>query len=210
MKDTHQETDYPIPLARLDLYNEAIIMTKFDLGSSTSYPVSIHDLSAAFGTLPSSSGLLPRNTLFHGRSQGQEFVGVFIKAAKHVVTVNEATMAIPLPSAVFVGCGKQYYIYTVKEYPCTARVQLYHYPSPNIGSDGRICAGDTPFPTCSVKTIMSAFTLFIESRFNRHLSTQKCRSFPDNVIELWKTLDGQEEFPLSELILSRANLRAWI
>ncbi len=205
-----QETDYPIPLARLDLYNEAVIMTKFDHNSSTSYPVSIHDLSAAFGTLPSSSGLLPRNTLFHGRNQGQEFVGVFIKAAKHVVTVNEATMTIPLPPAIFIGCGKRYVIHAVKEYPSAARMQLYHYPSPNVGSDGRICAGDTPFPTCNVKTIMSAWRLFLMSRFNRHLSTQKCRSFPNNIIKLWETLDGSEEFPHAELIISRANLRAWI
>lgn len=209
---THNQpgADYPIPLARLDLYNEAIIMTKFDQNSNTSYPVSIHDVAAAFGTLPTSSGLLPRNTLFHGRSQGSEFVGVWICAAKHVVTVENHSIHIPLPGAVFIGCGKQYYIHAVKEYPSVTRVQLYKYPSPNVFEDGCICAGDTPFPTASVKTIMSAFKLFLMSRFNRHLSNNRCKSYPDNIIELWKTLDGLDSFPLSELILSRANLRAWV
>ena len=184
-------------------------MTKFEHQSSTSYPVSVHDLAAAFGTLPSSSGLLPRNTLFHGRSQGQEFVGIYISAKTHVVTVNETTLTIPLPPAVFIGCGKRYCIYAVKEYPKRG-AQLYDYPSPNVSSDGRICAGDTPFPACSSRTIMSAFTLFLMSRFNGHYTSQKCKSFPGNIIELWKTLSGRDEFPLSELVLSSASLRGWI
>lgn len=209
MGNKQAQTDLPVPLARLDLYNEAIIMTKFENRASSSYPVSVHDLAAAFGTLPSSSGLLPRNTLFHGRNQGQEFVGIYISAKTHVVTVNETTLTIPLPPAVFIGCGKRYSIYAAKEYPKKGG-QLYNYPSPNVGGDGRICAGDTPFPTCSPRTIMSAFTLFVESRFNGHYTSQKCKSFPGNVIELWKTISGRDEFPLSELVLSSASLRSWI
>ena len=42
MNDKQVQTDLPVPLARLDLYNEAIIMTKFGHQSSTSYPVSIY------------------------------------------------------------------------------------------------------------------------------------------------------------------------
>lgn len=210
MKDTQLMPDLPVPLARLDLYLEAVIMTKFENNSNTSYPVSVHDLAAAFGTLPASSGLLPRNTLFHGRKGGQEFVGVYLSAKTHVVTVNDTTLTIPLPPAIFIGCGKKYRIVAIKEYPENQRVQLYHYPSPNVGSDGRICAGDTHFPACSVKTIMSAFTLFIESRFNGHYTNNKCKSFPGNVIELWKTLKKEDQFPLSELIPSSASLRAWI
>ena len=210
MNDKQVQTDLPVPLARLDLYNEAIIMTKFGHQSSTSYPVSIYDLAAAFGTLPASSGFLPRNTLFHGRNKGQEFVGIFISAQKQMVRVEEITMTIPLPPAIFIGCGKQYIIHALSSYPQSPRATLYRYPSPNVFLDGRICAGDTPFPTCSIKSIMPAFSLFIESKFNRHLVNQKCRSFPKNIIKLWKTLDGQEQFPLSELIPSTANLRTWV
>ena len=42
MNDKQLQPDLPVPLARLDLYNEAIIMTKFGHQSSTSYPVSIY------------------------------------------------------------------------------------------------------------------------------------------------------------------------
>ncbi|MGB0383662.1 MAG: hypothetical protein ACPGWR_02470 [Ardenticatenaceae bacterium] len=211
MSHDQSPTDSSIPLARLDLYNEAIILTKFGNQSSTSYPVSIHDLSAAFGTLPASSGFLPRNTLFHGRKSGQEFVGIYLPAKKQVVTVGETTIQIPLPSAIFIGCGKQYSIHAVKQYPSSRQVKLYCYPSPNVWNNGHICAGDTPFPTCNMETIVPAFKLFIKSQFNLHLVTQKCKSFPNNIVELWKALDGQDEFPHKELVPSRANyLRTWV
>lgn len=204
------EVNSPIPLARLDLYNEAIIMTKFGHNSSTSYPVSIHDLACAFGQVPASSGFLPPNTLFHGRVGGQEFMGIYFSSSTNDVTVEEETMTIPFPSAIFIGCGKQYKIYAVTSYPKNQNVVLYRYPSPNVWSDGRICAGDTPFPTCTPESIIKAFKLFIESRFNTHLSNNKCKSHPSNIISLWETLDGQEEFPITELVLSTASLRAWV
>ena len=199
-----------IPLARLDLYAEAIILTKFGHQSTTSYPVSIHDLSAAFGSLPSSSGFLPQNTLFHGRKKGQQFIGIYIPAQKQAITVDQTTMQIPLPPAIFIGCGKQYEIHATVEYPKNKRAQLYHYPSPNVWDDGRICRGDTPFPTCRPDTIHTAFKMFVESRFNNHLVTGKSRSYPQNVIELWKTLDGKEEFPLSELVPNYRTLGNWV
>ena len=210
MNNNKPKANEAIPLARLDLYAEAIILTKFGHQSSTSYPVSIHDLSAAFGTLPASSGFLPRNTLFHGRNSGQQFIGIYLPAQKQVVTVGQTAMQPPFPPGIFIGCGKQYEIHAVKQYPKNKQVQLYCFPSPNVSLDGNICAGNTLFPTCSPETIRQAYRLFIESRFNLHLVTDKCKSFPKNVVKLWKTLDGQEQFPLSELVPSVANLRRWV
>ncbi len=152
------KTDEAIPLARLDLYAEAIILTKFGYQSTTTYSVSIHDLSAAFGSLPTSSGFLPRNTLFHGRKKGKQFIGVYIPAQIATVTLHRA-MRIPLPPAIFIGCGRQYDIHAVAEYPKNKRARLYHYPSPNVWDDGHICAGETRFPICRPDTIHTAFKM---------------------------------------------------
>ncbi|MGB0388384.1 MAG: hypothetical protein ACPGWR_26490 [Ardenticatenaceae bacterium] len=146
-----------------------------------------------------------------GRQGGRQFIGIYIPALSTTVTVNQTTMQIPLPPAIFIGCGKRYDIHAVKQYPKNKHPQLYCYPSPNVGADnGGICRGDAPFPTCRPDTIHKAFKMFVESRFNNHLVTGKSKSFPQNVIELWKTLDGKEEFPMSELVPSYKTLGNWI
>ncbi len=207
---TTETTETTVPLARLDLYEQAIILTKFEAQSTITYPVSIHDLAAIFGSLPKSSGFLPRNTLFHGRRRGKLLAAIYIPPKIAAVRVEETMITIPLPPAVFIGCGKQYDIHAVKQYPNNKHAPLYRYPTPNVWNNGSICAGDTPFPTCRLDTINAAFRMFIESGFNLHLVTGKCKSFPKNVIEFWKTLEDKKEFPLSELILSATSLRTWI
>jgi hypothetical protein len=59
----------------------------------------------------------------------------------------------------------------------------------------------TPFPDCSPQTIETALNLFMEnSLFNGDLSRNKCRSYPDDVRQLWAALEGKKRFPLSELV----------
>ena len=204
------EAETTIPLARLDLYQQAIILTKFEAQSTITHPVAMSDLAAVFGSLPKSSGFLPRNALFHGRRRGKLFAAIYIPPKIAAVRVEQMTIEIPLPSAVFIGCGKMYDIHAVKQYPNNKHAPLYRYPSPNVWNNGSICAGDTPFPTCRLDTINAAFRMFIESQFNLHLVTDKCKSFPKNVIELWKSLEGEEQFPVDELILSASSLRSWV
>lgn len=204
------EAETTIPLARLDLYQQAIILTKFENQSTITHPVSIHDLAAVFASLPKSSGFLPKNTLFHGRRGGKLYAAIYIPPQKQAVRVEQITIEIPLPPAVLIGCGKMYDIHAVKQYPNNKHAPLYRYPSPNVWNNGSICAGDTPFPTCRLDTINAAFKMFIKSQFNLHLVTGKCKSFPKNVIEFWGSLEGQEEFPLAELVLSASSLRSWV
>ncbi|MFW6063840.1 MAG: hypothetical protein ACOC9V_06645, partial [Chloroflexota bacterium] len=55
------------PRARLDLYEEAVILTRYEgADRRTSYPVAVDGLVAAFSRVPLSSGLLPANCLFWG------------------------------------------------------------------------------------------------------------------------------------------------
>ncbi len=52
-------------LARLDLFNEAIVLTRYEEGVERScFEVGPDELAAAFAGLPIGTGLLPRECLF--------------------------------------------------------------------------------------------------------------------------------------------------
>jgi hypothetical protein len=56
-----------------------------------------------------------------------------------------------------------------------------------------------------------ALTLFWEgSFFNSHLSQGKCRTEVKDVRKLWRKLDGQKRFPLTELLPMNKTLRSLI
>jgi PRTRC genetic system protein B len=200
-----------LPLVRLDFYDSAVILSRYHEGAPpavTAYPVSMTDVAAACAQLAVSTGLLPPETLFW-RSQGNVVsLAVFVPARPWLVQAGEERLLVPLPAFIFSGRERQYSVYAVKERPVDGRALLYHFPAPNVHSDGRICAGSAPFPDCRPESIYDALRLFLEgSRFNNDLSTNKCRAFPNNVGELWRKLDGKRKFPLKELVPMQQQLR---
>ena len=202
------------PLVRLDFHTTGIIMSQYDTesGGLVTYPVSTSDVAAACGGFPTASDLLPRDTLFWGRQGPQTKLGIYIPARRWPVLLTHGqSYHIPLPPFVFVGLGNVYYVYAVKQRPQSNRTHLYHFPSPNIYSNGRICPGNTPFPDCATTTIQTALALFLtDSRFSSHLASGRCHGHPQDVRELWQALDGKRRFPKDQLIPMNHYLSALI
>lgn len=196
------------PHARLDLYDEAVVLTRYEGdGRHTSYPVAIYDLVAAFSRVPVSSGLLPANCLFWGRENGQTRIAIYVPDRRWRLQTAERTFHIRLPPLVFLGAGVQYRIYAVKRRPLVMPFEFYHCPTPNVHLDGVICQGSVPFPACASDTIEQALSLFLEgSLFNGDLAAGKCESFPDDVRKLWIQLVGAKRFPTGELVVTRTRL----
>lgn len=217
------------PLLRLDFYPTAVLMTQWkkqqnDHGSptdarlltpTTTYPVSIHDIATACTNIDFSSGFLPANTLFWQQRANTIRLGVYIPARRWQLQTAERSYHLPLPPLIFVGAGTSYHIFAVKKKPALSlpkgpldqHAPLFHTPCPNVYSNGRVCAGSTPFPTCTAQTIHHALTLFMEgSHFNADLSNNKCRRHPHDVRQLWQELDGKKRFPLGQLIPMRCTL----
>lgn len=193
------------PRARLDLYEEAVVLTRYEGDDRrTSYPVAVDDLVAAFGCVPVSSGLLPANSLFWGRENGQTRMAIYVPGRRWQLQTAERIFHIPLPPLVFAGAGEQYQVFAVKRRPRQMPFKLYHCPTPNVHPTGVVCQGSAPFPGCASDTIERALNLFLEgSLFNGDLAANKCRSFPDDVRELWMQLEGAKRFPPGELVLAR-------
>jgi PRTRC genetic system protein B len=209
-----QQTPRQMPRLRLDFYNTAVLMSRWeDDGRVTAYPVSIHDVVAACADRPLSSGLLPPNVLFWKRQAGDASLAVYVPARRWRARLDGGGNAdpieyhLPLPPFVFVGDGAVYRIFAVKGRSSDERERLYRAPCPNVHNGGAICQGNAPFPACSPQTIQAALTLFMEgSLFNGDLSRLKCRAYPDDVRRLWAELDGRKRFPLSELLPTRITL----
>lgn len=194
------------PRARLDLYEEAVVLTRYERPDRrTSYPVAVDDLVAAFSRVPISSGMLPANCLFWGRENGQTQVAIYVPGRRWRLQTAERIFHAPLPPLVFAGSGDQYSIFAVKRRPRQMPFEFYHCPTPNVHPTGVVCQGSAPFPGCASDTIDRALNLFLEgSLFNGDLAANKCRSFPDDVRDLWMQLDGAKRFPRGELVLARA------
>ena len=204
------------PRLRLDFYNTAILMSRWEGdGRLATYPVSVHDVVSACTNVQLSSGLLPASTLFWKQRANQTILGIYVSARCWKVQTEDRSYHVPMPPFVFVGCGSSYYVFAVKKQPALSlskepshkHDRLYHAPCPNVHARGGICQGNTPFPICSPRDIQTALTRFMEgSLFNADLSRGKCQSHPEDVRQLWAELDGRKRFPLSELVPAQIKL----
>jgi hypothetical protein len=190
------------PKIRLDFYESAILLTRFDQGQVSTYPVSMHDVAHACAGIPLASGLLPPNTLFWERQGNSTTLALLVPARRwRMQLADDSSYHLPMPPFVFAGTGTTYYAYAVKQRPRQLPISLWRMPCPNVHGNGQICPGDAPFPDCSAATIEAALQLFMEgSRFNGHLANNKCRSYADDVRRLWRVLDGRRHFPLRQLL----------
>ena len=214
----------PPPRLRLDFYDTAVLLSRWEEdGRLLAHPVSVHDVVSACTSVALSSGLLPANTLFWGQQANTTTLGIYVPARQWRTQTAERHYHLPMPPFVFVGSGTAYKIFAVKKRPALSGPtelgkskgpsgeddRLYHVPCPNVHTTGGICQGNAPFPDCSPQTIQAALKLFMEgSLFNADLSRGKCRSYPDDVRQLWAELDGRPRFPLSEMVPTQTRLQA--
>lgn len=201
------------PRVQLSLYDSAIVLTRYEGLRTTSYPVALHDVAQTFGGVGLRSGLLPHGTVFYNYESGQAALGLYLPAQVHQVLLQDETLDLPWPPLLFIGQGRRYHVFAVKELDSVSSptTPLFHAPCPNVYPDGSICQGNAPFPTCSPATIRDAFHCFMdESHFNRDLAQNKCRRSPENVLRLWHELAGEANFPLTELVRSTRHLQEWI
>lgn len=170
----------PTPKIRLDFYESAIFLTRFDDGGVTTYPVSVHDVAHACASIPLTTGLLPPNTLFWERQGDALTLALFVPARRwHMQLADGRNYHLPMPPFIFAGRGTTYYAYAVKAKarPRQPPIPLWRMPCPNVHGNGQICPGNTPFPECSAATIEAALQLVMEgSQFNADLAAHKCRA----------------------------------
>jgi hypothetical protein len=198
------DDDYASLQARLELFQDFIILTKFMAGAVTErYAVDPAEVAAALAGLELSSGLLPEGCLFWSKKEGTDRLGVYLSPQIWTVTVRDEQLAwrVPLPGLLFVGHDYHYSLWAVKEKPVSRQVPLYLAPCPNVHPEG-VCLGNAPFPRAGTATIWQAVDIFFSSKFNRDLSNAKSQAYPDCVLGQWQALQqaGAEHYPLDDLV----------
>jgi len=198
--------------ARLDVYEEALVLTKFEQGKAMAcYEVAPGDVATAFSGEMLATGILPDGCLWY-RQGSREQIGVYLPPQVwRMQLAPEGIVRTALPGLVLVGCGADYLLFAVKQRPSDGSERLFHAPVPNVFNKGDICKGNVAFPTCSAGTIREVVRLFFEeSAFNNHLASGKVggeKRYAGDVRELWKDLSEAEavEFPVELLV--RTNLK---
>jgi hypothetical protein len=198
------EADYARLAARLDLFSDFIVLSKFQQGQMTEqYLVDPLDVATALAGLNVNSGLLPDNCLFWSKKDGYDGLGVYVPPRVWPVTVRPEPRAwrVPLPGLVFTGRGYDYSVWAVLDRPASVETQLYMAPCPNVSLDG-VCRGNAPFPRATPATLWQAVDVFFASRFNRDLSNQKSRAYPDSILDQWRALHqaAADSYPLDDLV----------
>lgn len=206
---------YKTPLVQLTFYPDSIMCTRYDGAAQSTYPVAPQDVADAVADLPLSTGWLPPRTLLVARRGGETTVAIHIPAAHHTVHVETPTgeqqWSVPMPDFVFVGRGRQYYVFATKTAPAPDTL-LFHAPCANVSNEGYICAGDTPFPEASTDSIYTAFHMFMSgSVFNTHWSTQRVTgkaAEKANVLLVWQRLATRPHAAFPLRILRPLNITA--
>lgn len=205
-----QDEDYAQLITRLDCFSDFIVLSKYRAGAvSEQFIVDPAELAAALSGITLSSGLLPRETLFWSKQAGQARLGIYVPPQVWTVSVRDEPEAwrVPLPGLIVVGHGYDYHLWAVTARPTDVTTRLYLAPCPNVHEG--VCRGSAPFPLAGPTTMVQAVEAFFGSRFNRDLSNGKSKTYPDCVLDQWRTLHQSqvESYPLADLVETPFTLR---
>ncbi len=208
------EADYAHLQARVDFYDDFLLLAKYRQGEVTEqYLVDPTELAAVLAGLTLHSGLLPQGCLFWSKVQGSDRLAIYLPPQVWPVTVRAEATAwrVPLPGLIFIGHDYDYSVWAVQDYPTDDQTPLYLAPCPNVHPAG-VCRGNAPFPRASPTTIWHAVDIFFSSKFNRDLSNQKSQAYPDCILDQWRALHEAEveSYPLTDLVETNLTLRRLI
>ena len=103
-----------------------------------------------------------------------------------------------MPGLVFVcSPGRAPWVYAAAGRPTNPEETLYRIPTFNVFGDGRVCPGSHRFPEDISRIPESFFESFFSTTGD---SRQRSYKHPDALADLWAELNGQDEYPLDDLV----------
>ena len=201
--------DYTPPpdqlMATIRIYHDSIVLHRSEDGKTWTRTISADDLTRVFTAEASfPSGLLPDNTLWTTHTPTGLFTALWRPPRTWKVALQTAPfkppdrLTIPMPGMVFIcSPGRPPWVFAAKERPTSEDDVLYHSPTFNTFRNGRVCPGSHHFPPDPAQVPES----FFDSHFSMTGDTHgRSAKHPTALMDLWKELNGQEEYPLEDLV----------
>lgn len=190
---------------RLDFYQNSILMFMPDDGKTTTRMISARDLSMALlRNVPLHSGILPENTVWWAQTRQDVQLGlwrdprIWHVGLQFDIAKPAVRFRLPMPGLIFVCSPSQApAVYAAKKRPVDVEETIYKAPLFNIFADGRSCAGSHRYPKNMHEIPESFFASFFSPTANE---TGRSQKYPNDLLKLWKELDGQLEYPLDDLV----------
>lgn len=204
-------------LARIELLSDRIVVQSFmkegghEGHRAVALPESwlVHPdalASALAGRRALATGLLGPDTLFVSQVGATTYTGVWVPPGIRAAALMRGgavtdRFLLPMPGAVVVtGSDRRFAIFAAPERPPRgaglSRV-LYRFPAFNLHENETICVGSHAFSGDPWRTMDE----FFESFFAPELTGRgRSRRHPAALLNLWRELDGRDEFPTDDLI----------
>ena len=191
--------------AQLEVYGESILLRGFDDSTSWVRTVSADEIAHVFTEhIGFASGLLPENALWWNQGETGRVVSLWRPPRVWPVALQREAfkppvrLRIPMPGLVFVcSPGRAPWAYAAAGRPTNLEETLYRIPTFNVFGDGRVCPGSHRFPEDVSRIPESFFESFFSTTGD---SRQRSHKHPDSLVDLWVDLDGQDEYPLDDLV----------
>ena len=205
------DTEYQKRLAKIDLFDEAVYLTRFQENGrpGSCREISPVDLAAAFANQDIVSPILPPNTILWTRKDGVDRFVIYLPPAVPTLiaadTSERQPLAVPIPGLIWIAAGSTHKCYAVKQRPTRLTERLFMAPLANVNGDqGRVCWGNVRPGKDPVKAI----TQFFEADFSGHWANECSKKYPDNVIDHWRELSQAEaaDYPLDDLVKTKMKL----
>lgn len=203
------------PNIQVSIYGSQVYLTKRSGAGFVTYPVDASEIVSAFSKLPTTTGILPPNTIATGLRMGKPFYAVVMPAREYLLKVlapdGVQARTVALPPMLWCGWTNQYRVFgLLTDSPTRTYEPLMRAPMPNTYDDGKICWGDvTKLPSASADAMRSVWSLLLEgSNFSLHVTQNKSKRFPTNIVSMWECLTPGAPYPIADLMPTGLSLAA--
>lgn len=192
------------------------LFADFQEGVASIKALSSDQVARAFRRVHTDTGWLGRRVLRYREAPEGNAIICYEPASVRTILVEFSNgkveqLAVPLPTLVLLGKGRDYYLWAAASGNVSAKTRLAVAPLPNIGS-GKICFGENDVPETHPSKLGAVWKLIFEAPFNHDHINNKCLTEPDDIRNLLAKLaaDRAKKFPAAQLIGSGTTVEdAW-
>ena len=191
--------------AVLEFYEENLVLRTIDQASVTLRYLSPDEIARALsGQITIASGLLPPDTLWWKSDATGATTAVWREprvwrtALMRTPFEPPESFDLPMPGLIFAfKTGQPPRTYAATQRPTSRDQPLFHVPTFNVFSDGRICPGTHKFPQNPHEVPESFFDSFFSLTGD---TMNRSKRHNGNIISLWEEINGKPHYPDQDLV----------